>query len=170
MRLRSNDDGTWEIQRLRELEFLMLGKLEGAVDTSDLPEAHDRLYQSPLGRVPVDEAEDEMVEDWEGLVHPDLRDQFRSALEVVLADMDGFKGRKRQGEMEYSLVVPKKHADDWVSALNQARLVLHERHDLPDEDGVLDGEGGAEQWMALLQSEVYGTIIEFLVRHVLWLK
>ena len=87
-------------------------------------------------------------------MQPDLETQFKGAIGTVLADMQQMKARKRSGEMEYRLTVPKKHADDWCSALNQARLVLHERYDLPDEDEDFDAEGGHEQWLAMLQSEI----------------
>ena len=170
MRMISKDDGPWEMQRIRELEFLMLSKLEDATDPNGSKAALDRLFPSPLGRPAVDDKEDELVADWESLVQPDLRSQFKSSLEVVLADMRNMTGRKRSGEMEYRLVVPKKHADDWCSALNQARLVLHERHKLPDDEDEIDMEGGHEQWLAILQSEIYGSIMEFLVTRILWLK
>ena len=170
MRLISKDDGTWEMQRIRELEFLMLGKLEEAADPGRSSAANDRLYPSPLARPAMDDAEDEMVSDWEDLVHPDLEAQFKSSIKVVLSDMREVTSRKRGGEMEYRLVVPKKHADDWCSALNQARIVLHELYQLPDDEGDIDVDGGHEQWLAMLQSEVYGAIMEFLVRRVLWLK
>ena len=158
------------MQRIREIEYLMLSKLPEATDTSGSKEAHERLFPSPLGRPAIDDAEDEIIEDWESLIHPDLRDQFKTSLDVVLTDMSEIKGRKRDGEMEYRLTVPKKHADDWCSALNQARLVLHEKFGLPDEESELDIEGGHGQWMAMVQSEIYGNIMEFLVRNVLWLR
>ena len=50
MRLISNDDGTWEIQRMREMEFLMLSRLEQAADTSESPGARERLFPTPLAR------------------------------------------------------------------------------------------------------------------------
>ena len=170
MRLISRDDGMWEIQRVRELEFLMLSKLEQAADPSGSDAARDRLFPSPLGRPAMDDREDEMVADWQDLVQPDLEAQFKTSLGVVVEDLQGLRGRKRNGEMEYRLEVPKKHANDWCSALNQARIVLHERYELPDEDEDFDLGGGHERWLALVQSEVYGNIIEFLVRRVLWLK
>ncbi|MGI9240020.1 MAG: DUF2017 family protein [Verrucomicrobiales bacterium] len=170
MRLISKDDGTWEMQRIRELEFLMLSKLEDACDPDGSKAALDRLFPSPLGRPSVDDKEDELVADWEDLVHPDLLSQFKSSIGVVVADMRNITSRKRSGEMEYRLIVPKKHADDWCSTLNQARLILHEHHKLPEEEFELDMEGGHEQWLAILQSEIYGSIMEFLVTRILWLK
>ncbi len=83
MRLISKDDGTWEMQRIRELEYLMLSKLEDACDPGGSQGAIDRLLPSPLGRPAVDDKEDELVADWESLAHPDLRSQFKSSIEVV---------------------------------------------------------------------------------------
>jgi hypothetical protein len=170
MEMISRDDGTWEMSRVQEIEFLMLGKLVEALDPSGSEAALRRLYPSPLPRPAMDDEEDEFVADWATLVRPDLEVQFRSAVEVVQGDLAGMKGVKRNGQILYHLTVPKKHADDWCSALNQARLVLHERFDLPDEDEPLDESSGHEQWLAMVQSEIYGNIMEFLVRKVLWLK
>lgn len=170
MRLISRDDGMWEMQRIGELEFLMLNKLDQATDPTGSDAAAERLFPSPLARPPMDDGEDEMIADWESLVRPDLEAQFKSSLAVVLADLREIKGRKRRQQIEYQLVVPKKHADDWCSALNQARLVLHDRFQLPDEDDDFDLEGGHERWLAIIQSEIYGMIMEFLVRQILWLK
>ena len=128
MQLFSNDDGTWQIQDMGEIEFLMLSKLKEAVDPGDSQAAKDRLYPSPLGRPAMADDEDEIIEDWESLIHPDLESQFKKSVDVVLADLDRIERERVDGEVEYFLVVPKKHADDWVSALNQARLILHEKH------------------------------------------
>jgi len=160
----------WEIQRFHELEFLMLTKLVAATDPSGSAAAAARLFPLPLGRPAIDELEDEIVADWESLTRPDLESLFRSAVDVVRADLLKIAGRKRSGEMEYQLVVPKKHADDWCSTLNQARIVLHERYQLPDEDEDFELDGGHERWLAIIQSEIYGAIMEFLVRQILWLK
>ena len=170
MRIISNDDGTWEMRRISEIEFRMLSKIGEAADPEGSDDAMQRLYPSPLGRPAMDDDEDEFIGDWEGLVRPDLERQFKTAIEVVHDDMRTIKSRKRGGEIEYRLVVPKKHADDWCSALNQARLVLHERFSLPDEEEDFEMDGSPEQWLAMIQSEIYGAIIEFLVRSILWLK
>ena len=38
---------------------------------------------------------------------------------------------------------------------------------LPDEDGIMGDDPDAEKWMAMLQSEIYSIIMEFLVTRVL---
>jgi len=170
MRFVSNDDGTWEMEGIREFEFLMLQKLPETTDPTGSEAAAKRLFPTPLGRPPVDDAEDEMVGDWEELVRPDLENQFQSSTKVVVADLAKAKESKVDGESVYRLIVPKKHADDWCSTLNRARLVLHEEFDLPDEDGELDDDCSAGQWLAMMQTDLYGQLMEQIVRRILWLK
>lgn len=185
MQLFSKDDGTWQIEHIRDLELLMLNRLEEATDRGESESVKKRFFPSPLGRPAIDDEEDEIIDDWESLVHPDLDSQFKKSVKVVLDDL---KSIKEERDQEYSLVVSKKHADDWVSALNQARLILHERFKLPDEEETLaaieetdddveeeeeedDDDGiSPDQWLAMVQSDVYGGIMEFLIRDVLWLK
>jgi hypothetical protein len=40
---------------------------------------------------------------------------------------------------------------------------------LPDEDGDMDMSPNPEKWMATLQSEIYGMLMEFLIKKVLWI-
>ena len=99
------------------------------------------------------------------------REQFGDALKIVRDDLGSANVVDEDGGSSfYEINVPRAHADHWCSALNQARLVLHHRHDLPDEDGEMDHDPDAEKWMAMLQSEIYGILMEFLVTSVLWGK
>jgi hypothetical protein len=65
--------------------------------------------------------------------------------------------------------VPARNADAWFSALNQARLVLAERHDLPMSAVELEGGRGSvdERWLAFVQSNLYAFIQSFLLETVL---
>lgn len=178
MELSTNDDGTWTLDWLNELEHLMLRRVPEAADPTGNPEAERRIFpDSPLGMPALRDEDEEMVADWKEFVEPELRVQFRKALDVVRADLARIEKRTRRSVRFHRLVVPKAHADHWCSALNQARLVLHERFGLPDGDGEIEdekeeegGEHGEGQWLAMLQSEIYGGIMEFLVTRVLWLK
>jgi len=173
MELLNHDDGTWSLRKVSELEHLMLSRIVGAADPVDCGEAERRLYPSPIiPGAPL--APDEVVSadaDWEEYIEPDLREAFRGALEVVGSDIaKATSSNTKEGNLFYEINVPKTHADDWCSALNQARLVIHYRHDLPDEDGEVGDDLDPEMWMAMLQSEIYGIIMDFLVTSVLWLK
>ena len=111
-----------------------------------------------------------MEKDWREFIVPDLKDAFGESLGVVSEDLSRAEFVSDGEITAYRLSVPKDHSEHWCSALNQARLVLHHRHRLPDEDGELEGDPDPEQWMAMLQSEIYGILMEFLITKVLWIK
>ncbi len=172
MELLNHDDGTWSLRKVSELEHLMLTRIRDAADPTGCGEAEQRLYPPPVapragsGRG----GEGGIEEDWRQFVQPELRASFGDALKVVADDIGRATAGFEDGVTRYEINVPKAHADHWCSALNQARLVIHHRHDLPDEDGEIDDDPDPEKWMAMLQSEIYGILMEFLVTRVLWLK
>ena len=172
MELINHNDGTWSLRKVSELEHLMLSRLPEAADPTDCEAAQHRLYPSPIApTADVDESDATIATDeWREYIEPDLRSSFRDALKIVADDLGGASKRNVKGATFYQINVPKAHADHWCNALNQARLVIHHRHRLPTEDGEMDDDPDAEKWMAMLQSEIYSIIMEFLVTRVLWLK
>lgn len=172
MELLNHDDGTWSLRKITELEHLMLNRIVDAADPSDCDAAARRLHPSPIAPG-ASVAPDELASaeaDWEEYIEPDLRAAFRGSLDVVGSDVATATQSTKGGNVLYEIEVPKAHAEDWCSALNQARLVIHCRYDLPDEDGEMGRDSDPETWMAMLQSEIYGIVMEFLVTSVLWLK
>ncbi len=180
MELAVHNDGTWSLNKLHELEKMMLERIAETANPKGSDAAKERLYPSPLSNPPLEDNDEQLTEDWSEFVQPELAAQFESARDVVARDVAKMRKKRSKGMVHFNLTVPKAHADQWCSALNQARLVLHERHNLPDEEAadwpgedttpsseLPDSEG---KWMALLQSEIYGVIMEFLVTRVLWLK
>lgn len=175
MELAVHNNGTWSLRKLHALEKLLIERIIESADASACPEAMGRLYPYLLGRPPLDDEEEKQNEEWREYVQPDLRDQFNSNLNVVSEDLKMMRQTRRKDGDQYALTVPKKHADQWCGALNQARLVLHERFRLPDPDNPSsedesDFDDTEGKWMAMLQSEIYGHIMEFLVTRVLWMK
>ena len=49
MELIKNDDSTWTLNKVSELEHLMLSRLPDSADPTGCEEASDRLYPSPIG-------------------------------------------------------------------------------------------------------------------------
>ena len=169
MELINHEDSTWSLRKVTELEHLMLTRIPEAADASDCEDAQHRLFPSPIApTAKIDEQKEaEAASDWKEYIEPDLREAFRDALKVVADDIGGAAEKRIDGATYYQINVPKAHADHWCSALNQARLVIHHRHALPDEDGEMDHDPDAEKWMAMLQSEIYSIVMEFLVTRVL---
>lgn len=172
MELVANMDGTWSMQKLHDMERLLLEKIREAADYSDSPKARARIFPTPVrDEGAVDEDEESIRGDWDELVQPELASLFQEALEVVEEDLKKMrKSRSGKKGESYEVSVPKAHANQWCQALNQARLVLHEKHALPEQNEMMEGEVPEGKWMAMLQSEIYGVIMEFLVTRVLWIK
>jgi len=172
MELISHNDGTWSLSKVSELEYLMLSRIQESADPAGCNEACSRLYPSPLAATAdLDQQETLSIEaDWREYTEPDLRKGFDKALQTVATDIESVTIERVAGENFYEINVPQIHAECWCSALNQARLVSHYRHNLPAEAGEIGTGAGSEEWMAMLQSEIYGIIMEFLVTRVLWIE
>jgi hypothetical protein len=170
MELISNNDGKWSLKRVSELEYLMLSRIQDSADPSGCEEAVIRLYPSPV--TPTAKLDPQAVksieDDWREYAGPDIRDGFGKALNTVGSDLASACVEEADGVDYYGLTVPDSHAESWCSALNQARLVLHHKHDLPSEAGEMESGPVSEEWLAILQSEIYGMIMEFLIKEVLW--
>ncbi|MGH8045951.1 MAG: DUF2017 family protein, partial [Chthoniobacterales bacterium] len=63
---------------------------------------------------------DQVRADWKAFVEPGLHEHFRSTRDAVTADIKAMTEKKGA----FELVIPPKHFDAWLNALNQARLAL----------------------------------------------
>lgn len=104
--------------RLEDIPEFLVGLLVHLplVGASSDEGAEARLYPPPSR----DPDMEELVSDWNAHVQPGLQELFQSSRDVVSADL---RQLERGGENP-TLVIPLKHADAWLNALNQARLVL----------------------------------------------
>lgn len=71
--------------------------------------------------------DEEVFEEWQEWVKPDLQEEFRGQLDSV---------KKALREQPSKLRIEVEHFDLWYGALNQARLVLHMRHQFAGVDDV----------------------------------
>lgn len=86
------------------------------IGASSEDDAEARLYPAPSR----DPDMEELVSDWNAHVQPGLQELFQSSRDVVAADL---RQLERGGENP-ALIIPLKHADAWLNALNQARIVI----------------------------------------------
>lgn len=155
MRLRRLSPDAWEIQAMHPLFAGLLAELPDIAAAHH--EARERLYPEPS----LDEAAQELREDWREHVQPDLEHLFASNRELVRSDLapmkDGHRGAK--------LVIPSKHIDAWLNALNQARFVTVAANRLTEAD--LDGREPPDlatpRGAALLRVHFYAHLQELLV-------
>jgi hypothetical protein len=67
-------------------QLRMLEQVALHADPSESPAASERLYQTPV-KQPQHDADEELVEDWQEFVMPDLRQEFTRQLDCVANDL-----------------------------------------------------------------------------------
>ncbi len=115
--------------------------------------AHQRLFPRPTER-----PDRRLEADWKMYVEPDLQEAFKSATDLVEADLASMSEEQEYGGR--SVCIPIKNLWTWVNALNQARLALAARYSIGEADmyelpEISDGKG-----VAIFQIGFYGTLQE----------
>jgi hypothetical protein len=103
----------------QEVELLAMTARDMVAIVEEPPdgEVRDRLYP----RAYLDPTEEKAQGEYDALVHDDLVQARRSALEVVVAGLDGVEANRR-GMVAISLS-PEEEMQ-WLTAVNDARLVI----------------------------------------------
>ncbi len=122
----------------------------------DAAGVRERLYPDALPNDPARNAE------WHRLTDADLRHLFETAQQTLERDLRSLDPRRRK------LAFPAEHLRGWMSAVNQARIVLSEQHQLEASDlQRQDFTPGSPRDAALLQVQVLGYVLQVLVDHAL---
>lgn len=197
MRIVLSQEG-WVFDGLTGLEWLFLRRLPAVVDELSSDDgARSRLFPDPIAKGEGEAREgsgadedDRIVDDWKEFVRPELVTVFDEACRTVAIDLEAVKQSVSvevdgvdPEEVFYSLAVPGEHVELWNSALNQARVLMNEVHDLAQSEkslaeDLLDAvdEKGDErsrqavaypQWLLLAQYGFYGAIQSFLIEQVM---
>lgn len=136
---------------LKELPSLAAGE-------SYSPEAECRLFPAPCNA----EEHPEIDADWKAFVQPELHEFFRSARDVVEADLRGMRQSKNGARID----IPMRHADSWLNALNQARLSLAAAYNLTEKELSAEPEslGTDSRAQALARVNLFALLQEVLIR------
>ena len=152
-----------EISEIDPFLAELLRQLPGSTSAENSPAAQSRIYSPPTS-----EHEKEMRAEWKLYVQPELQRLFRSATETVAADLQQLCGNEKTFANR-SLFIPAKHADAWLSALNQARLSIAARNEFTD--GELSDNYrspiGSRRDLSLFQVNFYGFLQEFIIRELI---
>jgi hypothetical protein len=127
LRVRPVDEKRIRISGIAPVLAIVLRELPQILEQRDSPDAHARLFPPPTS------ADDKINKEWHQMVGPELRHLFVSAGETVTRDLTGLAHTKSRPET-YEITFPVEHVRAWMSALNQARLILAEIHKIDDED------------------------------------
>ena len=111
--------------------------------------------------------ETELCAEWKMYVEPELRRLFQTATETVAGDLEQLNGNEKS-LANRTLRIPAKHADAWLSALNQARLVIAAKNNFTETElnDHLHSPIGSRRDLSLFQVNFYGFLQEFILREM----
>jgi Domain of unknown function (DUF2017) len=178
----------WVMDALNPAEWHFLQVLpDTAAGKSGPSRLRERLTPSPLSDDSL-AGEDtlELSEDWKELIIPELEEGFREARAVVQRDLDQVEVLSLSEWMEdleedstpdlplemRRVRVPLEHTEAWYSALNEARLLLHEEHGIAGMSDRLETTARDEPLpddllLLLAQYELYSVVQSILVENVM---
>jgi hypothetical protein len=157
---RRNDE--LEISELDPFLAELLRQIPASTKPEGSIEAEQRLFSAPAAK-----DEKESCAEWKLYVEPELRKLFQTATETVAADLEQLNGNERTFANR-TLRIPAGHADAWLSALNQARLVIAAKYDFADSE-LCDhyrSPIGSRRDLSLFQVNFYGFLQEFILREI----
>src|SRR5205814_8906842 len=100
----------------------LLRQIPTSANPEGVPAAEQRLFSAP-----ADPNEAEICAEWKIYVKPELRRLFQTATETVAADLEQLSGNEKTLPNR-TWRIPSKHPEAWLSALNQAQLVITSKY------------------------------------------
>ena len=151
-----------EISELDPFLAELLRQIPGSTNPEGVAAAEERLFSPPTNG-----KEREICTEWKLYVEPELRRLFQTATQTVATDLEQLDGNEKKLASQ-TLCIPVKHADAWLNALNQARLVIAAKYSFTDGElsDHLRSPIGSRRDLSLFQVNFYGFIQEFILRAV----
>jgi hypothetical protein len=151
-------DGAIVIAEIDENIATLLHMIGPSADGDGNSDVTDRLFPTLTGG-----REPEAEEDWREYVTNDLEKQFRFAQDAVQQDLAKLAVDAESGVGE--IRIPADHLEQWISALNQARLAIAARHHFTEREMEQGPEPGDARYFPRFQLHVYGLLLEYFVMH-----
>lgn len=161
MEIRRQTD-TLEISELDPFLAELLRQIPESAKSDGMEAAERRLFC-----LPAEPNEKEICAEWKLYVEPELRRLFQSATEVVASDLAALD-RCTKSFANCTLRIPTKNAEAWLSALNQARLVIASKFAFTDAE-LCDhyrSPIGSRRDLSLFQVNFYGFLQEFILQEM----
>ena len=159
--LRVQPDGPQRL-RLSGLDPVLLDCLQnlpGILDQRDAPGVRHRLFPDPTT------ADAEANRDWQRLITPELHHLFAAAGETVARDLATLTADP-QHKNHFQVTFAADHLNAWMSAFNQARLILAELFTITDTDMAhTDFDLDQPKDLALFRIHILGYLLQLLVEH-----
>jgi hypothetical protein len=155
------DEKNIRISGIDPLLAVCLQELPQILELRDKPSVHPRLFPSPT----INDAA--ANREWQESIEPDLRHLFVSAGEIVARDLTRMKSNPQNPDLR-SITLPAEHLAAWMSALNQARLILAELFHIDEIDMNIPYEAlGRDKGVAVIRIDLFGTLLDRLVQREL---
>ena len=154
--------GAIEISELDPFLAELLRQIPASANPGGAPAAEQRLFSSPTNG-----NETEICAEWKMYVEPELQRLFQSATQTVAADLEQLNGNEKSFANRI-LRIPAKHSDAWLSALNQARLVIAAKNNFTENElnDHFRSPIGSRRDLSLFQVNFYGFLQEFILREL----
>jgi hypothetical protein len=151
-----------EISGLDPFLAELLRQIPSSANPEGVPPAEHRLFSPP-----ANDKGAKICTEWKLYVEPELRRLFQTATETVAADLEQLNGSEKS-LVNQTLRIPSKHADAWLNALNQARLVIAAKYDFSDRElsDHCRSPIGSRRDLGLFQVNFYGFLQEFILREL----
>jgi hypothetical protein len=151
-----------EISELDPFLAELLRQIPASTKPDGAEAAEKRLFSSPSH-----DPKRKISAEWKLYVEPELRRLFQTATETVASDLEQLNGKEKPFA-NCTLRIPAEHAQAWLSALNQARLVIAAKYNF-DEKELGDhyrSPIGSRRDLSLFQVNFYGFLQEFILREI----
>jgi Domain of unknown function (DUF2017) len=151
-----------EISELDPFLAELLRQIPASANREGAPAAEERIFSAPTNG-----SETEFRSEWRMYVEPELRRLFQTAAQTVAGDLEQLNGNEKS-LANRTLRIPTKHADAWLNALNQARLVIAAKNNFTETElnDHLHSPIGSRRDLSLFQVNFYGFLQEFILREL----
>jgi Domain of unknown function (DUF2017) len=151
-----------EISELDPFLAELLRQIPASANPEGASAAEERIFSPPSNGT-----DSELRAEWKMYVEPELRRLFQTATQTVASDLEQLNGNEKN-LANRTLRIPVKHADAWLSALNQARLVIATKNNFTETElnDHCHSPIGSRRDLSLFQVNFYGFLQEFILREI----
>jgi hypothetical protein len=158
--VRAVDDKHVQIAAIHPYLAICLFELPEILNRRDQPSAHDRMFP------PLKRDDEKTNKEWHEMVGPDLRHLFVSAGETVTRDLTGLREDPLRAK-HLQVMFPAEHLSSWMSAINEARLILGAVHQVTEDDmNDPSPDTNDPKTLAIVKIHVLGELMAHLVDFV----
>jgi hypothetical protein len=151
-----------EISELDPFLAELLRQIPDSTNPEGIEAAENRLFS-----LPANPSDTNQCAEWKLYVEPELRRLFHTATETVSSDLKMLNGTTKPFA-NCTLRIPTKNSEAWLSALNQARLVIASKYAFTESE-LCDhyrSPIGSRRDLGLFQVNFYGFLQEFILQEM----